>query len=242
MTIKDITFADGLRAQLASQNPLPETDQNPLYTLMQDRDLDGYALGKLARAIHTHRPFETNALGENVQGLEKATLLLTNATPDRISFAITDPRPSQQDATYNTYARTTLERDDKGVWHVSDFFTSLDPAGCDQEDAHRYVDLADGLRGAYKENDQKFVADFLQSLSKGDDLWGALTTADYLGKIDTIFAAARKNEQNRMDAGEAPVSLMKIKAGRVDGTYAYFNGGEDNAARRVSVAPIMKND
>jgi hypothetical protein len=241
MSVKDVKFVDGLREQLKSGQPLPEEDSNPLYTLMQEKSLTGYELGKIAREIHAYRPMEKNRLGEEVQAPEKETLLLTDATPNRVSFAVVDRKP-QEDGTYNSFARAVIERDDKGTWRVSDFFTSLDPTGYDKQEAGRYVNLADGLRDSYKNNDQKFVADFLQALSKGEDMWGALTAADYMGKIDNVFDAARREEQTRLKAGEGPIALTKIKAGRVPGTYDYFSGGEQKSDRRVSVAPILRHE
>lgn len=229
----DVKFVDGLVEQLKSSQPLPQEDGNPVYSLMQDPALRGNRLGSLVNQIHEHRPMD----GEK-PAPEKDTRILYDATENRVTFAVVGRAPNA-DGTYNTFANLTLERFDKNNWQLTSFFTSLDPTGFDKDESRRYVDIAGGVSTSYKSGGNKFAADFLQAMTQGEDMWGALLAADYMGRIDNVFAAARKEEQQRLDAGEKPLALFKIRDGHFPGRFDYDTDGETREERRVSVAPVM---
>lgn len=238
MSIKDVKFVDGLREQLKGLQPLPEDAGNPIYKLMQDKTLSGPALGKIVHALHEHRPMVKNGLDEDVPAPQKDTKILYDATPDRVSFSVVQREP-QANGNYGILASTTLTRDKSGAWGLDTMFTSLDPTGFDAQEQRQYVDLAGGIRGAYKKDDQKFAADFLHHMTRGEDIWGALSNADHMGRIDNIFDAARKEEQERRKDGAGPVALFNIRDGRIPGTYD-FSGGETKAERRTDTYPVSK--
>jgi len=146
MYMKGMDPVNGITEQLKGLKPLAEEDGNPVYIVLLDKELTGTAVGKLVGAIHEHRPLVTNSLGKEELAPEKETKVLYDATPRRISLAITDRAP-REDGTYNNYASVTLERGDKGAWRVSAFFTALDPTGYDGPESARYVDIADGVKG-----------------------------------------------------------------------------------------------
>ncbi|MBI1215884.1 MAG: hypothetical protein GC185_08710 [Alphaproteobacteria bacterium] len=234
----NVKFVDGLVESLKGHAPLPEDEGNPIYKLLQDKELRGNTIGQLVGALHEHRPMEKDSLGEEKLSAQKDTRILYDATENRVTFAVVGREP-KADGTYNAYANVTLQRGDDKQWHVDSFFTSLDPTGFEKEEAERYVDIGEGVSTAYGKNDQKFVADFLQSMTKGEDMWGALTDADHMGRMDTVFAGARKQEQARLAAGEKPIALFKIKDGHFPGRFDYDASGETREERRVSVAPVM---
>jgi hypothetical protein len=232
----NVRFVDGLREQLKQQQALPETDQNPINTLLQDKSLSGPEIGKLIHQLHEHRPLVKNGLDEDVPSAEKSTKMLYDATENRLTVSLVGRKPLEN-GTYDTYARITLERPPKGKWDVTSFFTSLDPTGFDPAEAKQYVDLTDGIKGAYKGNEGFYAAAVMQQLTKGEDLWGALSRADHMGRIDDMFSKARKQEQARLDAGEKPQSIMRVKDGRIPGTTDWASGVAASE-KRVSMFPI----
>lgn len=234
----DVKFVDGMLEQLKGKQPLPADDGNPIYKALVEQGVSGNKIGQMVGQLHEHRETVKDKLGEDKLEALKSTRILYDATPDRVTFAVVD-RAKNADGTYKTYANVTLQRLDGKNWGVASFFTSLDPTGYDKDDARRYVDIADGVRGAYKNNDQMYVADFLRAMNKGEDMWGALTQADHMGRLDGIFDEARKQEQTRIAGGEKPIALYKIKDGHFPGRFDYDSSGDTREARRVSTAPVM---
>lgn len=234
----NVKFVDGLVEQLKGQTPLQEEEGNPIYKLMLEKDLGNSKLAKIVRDIHEHRPVTEDRDGNEVQAPQKDIRVMTDSTPNIVTFAVTGRKPDA-DGTYGMLARISMSRDEKGRLSLDDFHTSLDPTGY-ENNAHQYVNLADGIRKAYKGATDQFAANFLQGLSKGDDVWTALSHADYSGKLDDIFAGARKEEQSRLDAGEKPISLRKIVDGRIPGTFeGYAAENKTSAEMRSNYAPIV---
>ena len=236
----NVKFVDGLVEQLKGQTPLQEMDGNPIYTLMQEKTLDAAKLAKIVRGIHEHRPMVEDRLGDEKQSEEKSIRVMTDATTDMAFFAVVN-RKAEADGSYGILAKITISKGANGKWGLDDFLTALDPTGYDQKEARQYVNLAEGIKKAYKGNDDKFVADFMQGLSKNEDVWGALTTADNNSRIDNIFDGARKEEQQRLDAGEKAISVRKIVDGRMPGTYAAYSAGETSAENRTSTAAVLRH-
>ncbi|HYD19094.1 MAG TPA: hypothetical protein VEF76_11505 [Patescibacteria group bacterium] len=234
-------FVDGLVEQLKGQDPLPEMDGNPIYTLMQEKSLSGYKLAGIVRDLHEHRPVTQDRYGEDVQAPEKNIRIMTDATPDRATFAIVSRKPDA-DGTFGMLARISIERDEKGKWGIDTFHTALDPTGI-EDNAHRYVDLRNGIMKEYKSAPDQFVANFLQGIAKGEDVWGALSNADYQGRIDEIFTAARKEEQKNIDDGGKPTSLRKIvESDYMPGQFKGYSGPEDKKVEtRSAYAPTLRN-
>lgn len=236
----NVKFVDGLMEQLKSQTPLQEMDGNPIYTLMQQKELGNFKFAQIVRDMHEHRPMTEDRFGDMKQEPEKNIRVLTSVSGDNAAFAVVKRQP-EADGSYAMLARVNISKGPTGKWELDDFFTSLDPTGFEKDEAKRYVDLAAGIRKEYKGNDDKFVADFLQGLQKGEDVWGAMTTADYAGKIDKIFDGARREEQQRIDAGEKPMALRKITDDRIGGTFTGYSKAETSAENRTSVAPTLRN-
>lgn len=236
----NVKFVDGLVEQLKGQTPLPEQDGNPIYKLMQEKDLGNTKLAKIVRDLHEHRPVTEDRYGQEKQAPEKDIRIMTDATPNIVTFAVTGRKPDA-DGTFGILARVSMTRGQDGRLSLDDFHTSLDPTGY-ENNSHQYVNLADGISKAYKGATDQFVANFLQGLSKGDDVWGALSHADYSGKIDNIFDGARKEEQSRLDAGEKPISLRKIVDGRIPGTFeGYAPDNKTSVETRSSYAPTLRH-
>lgn len=236
----NVKFVDGLMEQLKSQTPLPEQDGNPIYKLMQEKEVGNSQLARIVRDIHEHRPVTENDYGKQVQAPQKDIRVMTDATPNIVTFAVTGRKPDT-DGTYGILARVSMTRGRDGKLSLDDFHTSLDPTG-HENNAHQYVNLADGISKSYKGSTDHFVANFLQGLAKGDDVWSALSNADYSGKLDDIFAGARKEEQSRLDAGEKPISLRKIVDGRIPGTFeGYAPENKTSAQTRSNYAPILRS-
>ncbi len=236
----NVKFVDGLMEQLKGQTPLPDMDGNPIYKLMQEKDLSGYKMARIARDIHEHRPVTEDRYGEEKTAPEKDIRVMTMASESMMSFAVVNRKPDA-DGSYGILARINMQRDDKGKWGMMDFFTALDPSGYDKQEARQYVNLVEGINKQYKGDGDKFAADFLQGLSKGDDVWGALTSADYNGRIDNIFDSARKEEQQRITAGEGPIALRKITDGHNPGTFESFSKGETREANRTTTPAILRH-
>ena len=237
----NVKFVDGLVEQLKGQTPLQETDANPIYSLMQEKELGNFKFAQIVRDMHEHRPMVEDRMGDLKQEKEKDIRVLTSVSGDNVSFAVVK-REAEADQSYAMLARVNMSKDAKGKWQLQDFFTSLDPTGFEKDEATRYVDLAAGIKKEYKGNDDKFVADFLQGLQKREDVWGAMTTADHAGKIDKIFDGARREEQQRIDAGEKPIALRKIGNDRIGGTFTGHVSADENAAKRTSVAPTLRHE
>lgn len=236
----NVKFVDGLVEQLKGQTPLQEMDSNPVYTLMQQKELGNFKFAQIVRDMHEHRPFTEDRLGALKQEPEKDIRVMTSVSGDNAAFAVVKRQP-EADGSYAMLARVNISKVAPGKWELQDFFTSLDPTGMEKDEAKRYVDLAAGIRKEYKGNSDKFVADFLQGLQKGDDVWGAMTTADHAGKIDKIFDGARREEQQRIDAGEKPMALRKITDDRIGGTFTGHTSPDENAPKRTSVAPTLRH-
>lgn len=233
----NVKYVDGLIEQLKGLEPLADTTPKTIYECMQDKSLTPRQLGQLVHAMHEYREVTKDIMGDDQLAPQKATQILFREGSTDVTFSLVDRAP-QADGTFSTYARITLEKDAKGGWGLTRFTTSLDPSGYDKDMAQQYVDMADQIRGAYKNTD-KFGADFLQALTQGEFMWDAMMKADYMGRADTMFEKACKEEQQRRQDGGAPMRIMKIEQGRLPGTFDFSGRGETRDQNRVAVAPVQ---
>ena len=221
--IKDVKYVDGMIESLKQFQPLVDKPDNLVYDMMQRRDISGYKIGKLVRALHEHRETVKDGLDEDILAPEKPLTILYDATENRVSLSVAN-RQKQDDGTYPTHARVTLSRAGDGKWHVDSFFTSLDPSEADSQLRDDFVDIGEGIRDSYKHNDQKFVADFLKELSNGGNIWDGIFRADNNDKISGLYDKMALDPDSRK-------TIMPIKDGRVPGSFDYASGA------RVSKVP-----
>lgn len=227
MEFKGVEYIDGLAEDLKNHKPVKDLPDNVIYDMLQDRDIDGYKIAKMAVALHEHRKTVKDGLDEDVLEAENPITIMHNSGPDRVTLAICARAPDDA-GHFSNPARLTLMRNNKNEWHVEQFFISTDATAYSDEKEHTYVDLAEGIRENYKQHDQKFATDFVKHLANGDDIWDALFRADNNGKIDQIFATAM-SELKAEDAKGA--GLYNIKSGRTPGSFDYADGS------RTYVAP-----
>lgn len=199
--------------------PVADLPKNPIYDMMQQRDVSGYDIAKTAIALHEHRKTVKDGLDEDVLEDQKDLTLVHNSSPDRVTISVVD-REANRDGTYNTHARMTMMRDSKGAWKVEQFFIPLDDMDDNTQDKG-FIDLADGIREQYKNDDQMYVNTFLQELANGRSVQEAAIGGDYGGKYDKIY---ENGLNERKEEGNKPLKINPITAGRTKGSFEYDAG------------------